>query len=298
MSFLNDRAIRRLCVPPSFVHVPAPELRLREDATLGYLSAPYNTHELDVTAAINRGAKFIKTADGGLIEKFDKDVHPFEPMIEEFRDRQVRYRVVPSDRVSPPENVVQTVDDLYTMLFTLDKPLLEDVVKQTWYVKEQDNNYMFQPIVSYGLTSAGYDVRLGSTFKVFTNIGGVIDPLNQKEQSFHEVETDELIIPPNSYALGHTVEYFRVPKNIIIACVGKSTYARAGLAVNVTPIEPGFHGTIVIELANQTPLPIKVYANQGISQFLFGQMTDDAEVSYADRKGKYQGQTGVVIARS
>lgn len=153
-------------------------------------------------------------------------------------------------------------------------------------------------IVSYGLSSYGYDVRLGNKFKIFTNINnGVIDPLAMDEKCYIDYEGECCIIPPNSYVLGHTVEYFRIPRDIMVICVGKSTYARAGAIINVTPIEPEFEGQVVIEISNATNLPLKVHANQGIAQFLFLKGDVPCEVSYADRDGKYQGQTGVVTAR-
>lgn len=152
------------------------------------------------------------------------------------------------------------------------------------------------PIVSYGTSSMGYDVRLGRKFKIFTNVfNALIDPLNMPETAYVDYEGDYVIIPPNSYVLGHTIEYFKLPRYVGAICVGKSTYARVGCAINVTPIEPGFHGQVVIEIANQTPLPMKVYADQGIAQFVFLK-GNPCEVSYADRGGKYQNQTGIQTA--
>ncbi len=152
-------------------------------------------------------------------------------------------------------------------------------------------------IVSYGLSSFGYDVRLANKFKIFTNIkNALIDPLNPTDDIYVEHEGDYCIIPPNSYILGHTIEYFDVPRDVMIIAVGKSTYARLAAIVNVTPIEPGFKGQVVIEIANNSPLPLKVYANQGIAQFMFFR-GEPCGVSYADRGGKYQNQTGVTTAR-
>jgi dCTP deaminase len=154
-----------------------------------------------------------------------------------------------------------------------------------------------EKIISYGLSSYGYDVRLGSKFKIFTNTySAVIDPLDMPNTAYVDFEGDICVIPPNSYVLGHTIEYFRMPQDVVAICVGKSTYARAGCAINVTPIEPGFEGQIVIEIANQTPLPMKVHSNMGIAQFLFLQ-GDPCETSYATRAGKYQGQTGITTAK-
>lgn len=153
-------------------------------------------------------------------------------------------------------------------------------------------------IVSYGLSSFGYDVRLANKFKVFTNINnGVIDPMDMGDLSYVDHEGDYVIIPPNSYVLGHTVETFCIPEDVMVICVGKSTYARAGALVNVTPIEPGFEGQVVIEISNATPLPLKVHANMGIAQFIFHMGDRPCNVSYRDRGGKYQGQSGVTLAR-
>lgn len=165
------------------------------------------------------------------------------------------------------------------------------------FVDRQVRNKDDKKILSFGLSSAGYDVRLSDMFRIFTNIHNVvIDPLDFDEKSLVDYNGDYVIIPPNSYILGKTVEFFDIPKDIMVVCVGKSTYARCGAIVNVTPIEPGFKGNIVIEISNSTSLPLKIYANQGISQFLFFKMKSDCEVSYADRNGKYQNQTTIKTA--
>ncbi len=300
MPFLNDRDIRRLCVTPEYVIEDNPHTRIRKAPSFAPWSAPYTESEQElITAHLDAAGYEDRSAWPANIQNFDPAKHPFEPMISNFVPNQVRYRATRIEsqfRSSNPETV-DTIDDLYDIFLVEGLGDPEGFTERRWYVKEQDEEYRAEKIISYGLTSGGYDVRLGTQFKLFTNIGGVIDPLNQKEQNFHEVNGNELIIPPNSYALGHTTELFNIPDDVIVICLGKSTYARAGLAVNVTPIEPGWEGTVVLELANQTPLPIKVYANQGIAQFMFGKMTGPAEVTYADRKGKYQGQRGVVIAR-
>lgn len=158
-------------------------------------------------------------------------------------------------------------------------------------------------IISYGLSSGGYDVRIGNKFKIFTNVNSaIIDPLNITEKCFVDVDLDEtgedhILIPPNSYALGSTREYFKIPKDIFVICLGKSTYARSAAIINVTPIEPGFEGEVVIEISNASGLPLKIYANQGIAQFVFLQMDGEAEVGYGDRKGKYQGQRGITLPK-
>ena len=155
-----------------------------------------------------------------------------------------------------------------------------------------------QGVISYGLSSYGYDIRVADEFKVFTNINStVVDPKNFDARSFVDVKADVCIIPPNSFALAKTVEYFRIPRNVLTICVGKSTYARCGLIVNVTPFEPEWEGYVTLEISNTTPLPAKVYANEGISQVLFFESDEDCEVSYKDKKGKYQGQQGLTLPK-
>jgi dCTP deaminase len=155
-----------------------------------------------------------------------------------------------------------------------------------------------QGVVSYGLSSYGYDIRVADEFKVFTNINStVVDPKNFDARSFVDIRADVCIIPPNSFALAKTVEYFRIPRDVLTVCVGKSTYARCGLIVNVTPFEPEWEGYVTLEISNTTPLPAKVYANEGIAQVLFFQSDEACEVSYADKKGKYQGQQGLTLPR-
>jgi dCTP deaminase len=158
------------------------------------------------------------------------------------------------------------------------------------YVDEQVRNGS----ISYGVSAYGYDIRVSNEFKVFTNVHNtVVDPKNFDDRSFVEINADVCIIPPNSFALARTVEYFRIPRSIITLCVGKSTYARCGIIVNVTPFEPEWEGYVTLEISNTTPLPAKIYANEGIAQVLFFESDEICEISYADRKGKYQKQVGV-----
>ena len=153
-------------------------------------------------------------------------------------------------------------------------------------------------VVSYGVSSYGYDVRVGDEFKVFTNVyNTVVDPKNFDSRSFVDIKADICIIPPNSFALASTVEYFRIPRDILTVCLGKSTYARCGIIVNVTPFEPEWEGHVTIEISNTTPLPAKIYANEGIAQVLFFQSDEVCERSYKDKKGKYQAQRGVTLPR-
>ena len=154
-------------------------------------------------------------------------------------------------------------------------------------------------IVSYGLSSYGYDVRCSDEFKIFTNIhSSVVDPKNFDPKSFVDVQSDVCIIPPNSFALARTVEYFKIPRDTLVVCLGKSTYARCGIIVTVTPLEPEWEGHVTLEFSNTTNLPAKIYAGEGVAQFLFFQSDEECEVSYKDRGGKYQGQTGVTLPRT
>ncbi len=153
-------------------------------------------------------------------------------------------------------------------------------------------------VISYGLSSYGYDMRVASAFRVFTNVNSaMVDPKQFDERSFVEFEGDVCVIPPNSFALATSVEYFRIPRNVMTICVGKSTYARCGIITNVTPFEPEWEGHVTLEISNTTPLPAKIYAGEGISQVLFFESDEECEVSYADRKGKYQKQIGVTLPK-
>ena len=153
-------------------------------------------------------------------------------------------------------------------------------------------------IVSYGTSSYGYDIRCAPEFKVFTNIySTVVDPKNFDEKSFVDINAEVCVIPPNSFALARTLEYFRIPRNVLTICLGKSTYARCGIIVNVTPFEPEWEGYVTLEFSNTTPLPAKIYANEGIAQVLFFESDEDCETSYADKKGKYQAQQGLTLPK-
>lgn len=154
-------------------------------------------------------------------------------------------------------------------------------------------------IISYGVSSYGYDVRCANEFKIFTNINSaIVDPKAFDASSFIDVKSDVCIIPPNSFALARTVEYFRIPRNVLTICLGKSTYARCGIIVNVTPLEPEWEGHVTLEFSNTTTLPAKIYANEGVAQMLFLESDEVCRVSYRDRGGKYQGQTGVTLPRT
>lgn len=153
-------------------------------------------------------------------------------------------------------------------------------------------------VISYGLSSYGYDIRVSNEFKIFTNIGAsIVDPKSFDEKNVVDFIGDVCIVPPNSFALARTIEYFKIPNDVLAICLGKSTYARCGIIVNITPFEPGFCGHITIEISNTTPLPAKIYANEGIAQVLFFQGDEKCEISYADKNGKYQNQTGITLPR-
>lgn len=153
-------------------------------------------------------------------------------------------------------------------------------------------------VISFGLSSYGYDIRVTDEFKIFTNVhSAIVDPKHFNPDSFIDYKGDVCVIPPNSFVLARTIEYFRIPRNVITVCLGKSTYARCGLIVNVTPFEPEWEGYVTMEISNTTPLPARVYANEGIAQVVFMEADEECEISYADRKGKYQRQEDIVLPR-
>ena len=168
--------------------------------------------------------------------------------------------------------------------------MIEPFVPQQ--VSENDGNR----VISYGTSSYGYDIRCSNEFKIFTNIRtAIVDPKEFSDSSFVDFFGDVCVIPPNSFVLARTIEYFRIPRNVLTVCLGKSTYARCGIIVNVTPFEPEWEGFATLEFSNTTPLPAKIYANEGVAQVIFFEASEPCETSYRDRKGKYQGQTGVTL---
>ncbi len=171
---------------------------------------------------------------------------------------------------------------------------IRKMAREHGMIEPFEENQVRQGVVSYGLSSYGYDMRVSREFKIFTNVySAVVDPKNFAPQSFVDFEGDVCIIPPNSFALARSIEYFRIPRGVLTICLGKSTYARCGQIVNVTPFEPEWEGHVTLEISNTTPLPARIYANEGIAQVLFFEGDEPCEVSYADKKGKYQGQRGV-----
>lgn len=183
--------------------------------------------------------------------------------------------------------------DRWIRRMALEHGMIEPFVEQQVRTKDSEK------LISYGVSSYGYDVRCANEFKVFTNIhSATVDPKYFDEKSFVDVVGDVCIIPPNSFALARTVEYFRIPRNVLTICLGKSTYARCGIIVNVTPLEPEWEGHVTLEFSNTTTLPAKIYANEGVAQMLFLESNEVCEVSYKDRGGKYQGQTGVTLPKA
>ena len=181
------------------------------------------------------------------------------------------------------------------------------VLSDKWIKEMAKTNSMINPFedkqvrgtkISYGLSSYGYDARVSNEFKIFTNINSeIIDPKNFKQNNFISKNGEECVIPPNSFVLSSTVEYFKIPNDVMVICLGKSTYARCGIIVNVTPLEPGWEGHVTLEFSNTTPLPAKIYANEGIAQFVFLKGNEKPDITYADRKGKYMRQSGVTLPK-
>ena len=179
------------------------------------------------------------------------------------------------------------------------------VLSDQWIKKMVQETEMIKPFVdqqksdkniSYGLSSFGYDARVSNEFKIFTDVdSAIVDPKNFKQNSFVSRTSEECIIPPNSFVLASTVEYFKIPKDVLVICLGKSTYARCGIIVNVTPLEPGWEGHVTLEFSNTTPLPAKIYANEGAAQFIFLKGNEEPKVTYSQRKGKYMKQRGVTL---
>lgn len=181
------------------------------------------------------------------------------------------------------------------------------LMNDAWIRRMANDHRMIEPfvndqvrdnVISYGLSSYGYDIRVSDEFKIFTNVhSAVVDPKNFNPNSFIDYKGEICVIPPNSFVLARTIEYFRIPRSVLTFCLGKSTYARCGLIVNVTPFEPEWEGFVTLEISNTTPLPARIYANEGIAQVLFFEADEACEISYADRKGKYQAQKDIVLPR-
>ena len=175
---------------------------------------------------------------------------------------------------------------------------IRELAQETEMISPFNEKLKKEGVISYGLSSYGYDARVADEFKIFTNIdSAIVDPKDFQENGFVDRKTDVCIIPPNSFVLARTVEHFKIPRDVMVICLGKSTYARCGIIVNVTPLEPEWEGHVTLEFSNTTPLPAKIYANEGACQFLFLKADKACEVSYADRAGKYMGQSGVTLPK-
>ena len=175
---------------------------------------------------------------------------------------------------------------------------IKEMVKTNNMISPFENKQVRDNKISYGLSSFGYDARVSNEFKIFTNVNSeIVDPKNFKLNNFISKKGDECIIPPNSFVLSSTVEYFKIPNDVMVICLGKSTYARCGIIVNVTPLEPGWEGNVTLEFSNTTPLPAKIYANEGASQFIFLKGNEKPDITYADRNGKYMKQSGVTLPK-
>ena len=175
---------------------------------------------------------------------------------------------------------------------------IKKMVKEHGMISPFEQEQIRDNKISFGVSSYGYDARVSSEFKIFTNVNSeIVDPKNFKPTNFVTKNSSECIIPPNSFVLARTVEKFKIPEDVLVVCLGKSTYARCGIIVNVTPLEPGWEGYVTLEFSNTTPLPAKIYANEGVAQFIFLKGNEKPEVTYADRNGKYMGQTGVTLPK-
>ena len=273
MSIKSDRWIRRMCTPP--------------DGTwgMGYSKLPVNKVGEQYVVREN-GLPLIMCNPNMRVEDCeeftpytDEQKAQFKPMIEPFEAGQVKVK----HRYIHPDLPTWKAD-------------LELATQQRGCGPDVDGDTVLEKIVSYGTSSYGYDLRCSNKFKIFTNINStVIDPKNFDEKSFVDFEGDVCIIPPNSFALASSVEYFRIPRDVLTVCLGKSTYARCGIIVNVTPFEPEWEGYVTLEFSNTTPLPAKIYANEGVAQVLFFQGDEVCETSYKDRAGKYMNQSAEPI---
>lgn len=266
MSVKSDNWIRQMCQPPTFVFH-------KQNGVSEFISEPFSPHQKRVLAATSARKALMSCTIVGSEERENKEL--FDPLIETID-------IIPSNAVFDW------------------KPMIEPFIPKS--IKICENGHK---AISSGVSSYGYDVRLSDDLNIFTNVNSMmIDPYEIDERCYvkAEIRKDEkgrkyAILPPNSFLLGHTIEYFRIPVDVLVVALGKSTWARAGVGVTITPIEPGFEGQVVIEVANFTNLPVKIYVEVGISQFLFFQSDERCQTSYADRAGKYQGQTGITMPK-
>lgn len=268
MSIKSDRWIRRMCVPPDGLWKMGGSQIL-----VNMIDGNYVIRENGLPVWANKGSDSLTLFT-------DEQKADFKPMIEPFEAGQVKTK----HRYIHPNIPTWKADE-------------QLAIQQRGYGPDLDGDTVVEKIVSYGTSSYGYDLRCSNKFKIFTNINStVIDPKNFDPKSFVDFEGDVCIIPPNSFALASSVEYFRIPRNVLTVCLGKSTYARCGIVVNVTPFEPEWEGHVTLEFSNTTPLPAMVYANEGVAQVLFFQSDETCDVSYKDRQGKYMDQGNEPIA--
>jgi dCTP deaminase len=226
----------------------------------------------------------------GFRETTAEEKAAFKPMIEPFFGKQIRMN---ERNGTKEETLFLKANGVGAMSERLKVP------PENFRVDPLLGLQVREKVISYGLSSYGYDVRCSREFKVFTNVHStVVDPKNFDAKSFVDMEGDYVVIPPNSFALARTIEYFRIPRDVLTVCLGKSTYARCGIIVNVTPFEPEWEGHVTLEFSNTTPLPAKIYAGEGCAQVLFFRGSEPCATSYADRGGKYQGQTGITIPKA
>lgn len=281
MSIKSDKWIRRQCTPPSFmkkVVVPHAIMASCDVHLKPYMEwAPTHQTDDEILDEIRTfwdnpevGTKDFRPLTKEEIKAFEPMISPFEPnLVRKHLIKQAHHHEGTFGLMAQPKDSRIIDADLYP----------------------ESNAYKTEKVVSYGTSSYGYDIRCAPSFKVFTNINStVVDPKNFDDKNYVDVHGDYCIIPPNSFALARTVEYFRIPRNVLAICLGKSTYARCGIIVNVTPLEPEWEGYLTLEFSNTTPLPAKVYAGEGCAQLLFFESDEDCETSYKDRGGKYQNQ--------
>jgi len=291
---LSDRQIRKLCQTPSLKAI-ADSLNNDRDwrSHLYYQVGEPNSERAKMALA---------EAERRLAE------WP-APMIEPFEPGQVRYRQITLESITEerlrevnklsPDDYPNLPDHIAFDLIEEQRETARSTAKLVYERMVEEGMPEPEKIISYGTSSYGYDVRCGRQFKVFTNIHStIVDPKNFDEKSFVDVEGDYCIIPPNSFVLARTMEYFRIPRDTLVVCLGKSTYARCGIVVGITPLEPEWEGEVTLEFSNTTNLPAKIYAGEGVAQMLFFQGNEQCETSYKDRDGKYMQQTGVVLPRT
>lgn len=269
MSIKPDRWIKRQSMPPTH---SIQMLGGHGKPQLAWAGLSHTQEELDSLVNRYHAVKLNPEQIAG---------HGWKQMIEPFEPEQVREKEVD---MSAWQGVYAGIPPTHSLRAM---------------TREDKSKPLTEKVISYGVSSYGYDVRCADEFKVFTNIHSqMIDPKNFNEQCFVDVKGAYCIIPPNSFALARTIEYFRIPRNVLTICLGKSTYARCGIIVNVTPLEPEWEGHVTLEFSNTTNLPAKIYANEGVAQMLFLESDEECEVSYKDRGGKYQGQRGVTLPKA